>query len=247
MGLAQHLIELRKRLMIAALALVVGVVFAFFVSDLVISIISEPIRVIAEDGDDPTKVALNFTTVTSGFDMRMRIAIAAGILASAPIWMWQAWAFVMPGLTRKEVRYTAGFLGAAIPLFFAGAWLGLVTMPHIVEIMNTFVPDHAASFYDAVYYYDFVFKLLIVFGVSFVLPVFLVALNLAGVITGKAILRGWRAAVLVAVLFAAVATPAADVMSMLLLAGVLTLLFFAAAGLSLIVDRRRRTKDALDS
>jgi sec-independent protein translocase protein TatC len=83
-----------------------------------------------------------------------------------------------------------------------------------------------------------------VVGISFVLPVFLVALNLAGVMSGKAILKGWRVAILVAVAFAALATPAADVVSMLMLSGMLIVLFFAAAALSLLFDRRRAKRSA---
>jgi sec-independent protein translocase protein TatC len=157
--------------------------------------------------------------------------------------MWQIWAFIMPGLTRAETRYTVGFLAAAIPLFFGGCALGVYIMPHIIEIMSTFVPEQGAQLFTATAYYDFVFKLLIVFGVAFVLPVFLVALNVAGIMSGMAILKGWRIAVLVATLFSALATPAADVISMLLLAGILVLLFFAAAGVSLLFDRRRRKRD----
>ncbi len=245
MSLGQHLVELRKRLMIAAAALVVGMVVAFFITDWVIWLITEPIRVIAEQSGDAQKVELMFSTITSGFDLRLRMSFAIGLLISAPVWLWQIWAFIMPGLTKKEVHYTVGFLAAAIPLFFAGCYVGLLTMPHIVEIMNTFVPEGGASFYDAGYYYDFVFKLLIVVGISFVLPVFLVALNFAGVMSGRGILKGWRVAVLVAVIFAGLATPAADVVSMLLLAGILIVLFFAAAGLSMIFDRRKAKRESL--
>jgi sec-independent protein translocase protein TatC len=244
MSLGQHLVELRKRLMIAAAALLVGMVVAFFVTDWVIWLITEPIRVIAEEQGDEAKVELMFDTVTSAFDLRLRMSFAIGLMISAPIWLWQIWAFIMPGLTRKEIRYTIGFMLAAIPLFFIGCFVGLQIMPHIVELMAGFVPEGAASFYSAAYYYDFVFKLLIVVGISFVLPVFLVALNLAGVMSGRAILKGWRAAVVVASVFAALATPAADVVSMLLLAGILVVLFFAAAGLSMLFDRRRARRDA---
>jgi sec-independent protein translocase protein TatC len=172
------------------------------------------------------------------------MSFAIGLLLSAPIWLWQIWAFIMPGLTKKEIKYTVGFVAAAVPLFFAGCWVGLIVMPHIVELMATFVPEEGASFYDASYYYDFVFKLLIVIGIAFVLPVFLVALNLAGVMSGRAIIKGWRAAVLIATLFAALATPAADVVSMLLLMGILTGLFFAAAGVSMLFDRRRDKRES---
>jgi sec-independent protein translocase protein TatC len=243
MSLGQHLIELRKRLMIAAAALIVGMVVAFFITDPVIDALTEPIRIVAANRHEDF-VALNFESVTSGFDLRMRIAFAIGLLLSAPIWLWQIWAFVVPGLTRAEVRYTVGFVAAAVPLFFGGCILGVYVMPHIIEVMTTFVPDQGAQFFTASTYYDFVFKLLIVFGVAFVLPVFLVALNLAGVLSGRALLKGWRVAILVATLFAALTTPAADIVSMLLLAGIMVVLFFAAALLSLAFDRRKRKREA---
>ncbi|KAA9108525.1 twin-arginine translocase subunit TatC [Microbacterium rhizomatis] len=238
MSLAGHLLELKKRLMISAAAVVVGMVVAFAITEPIIDLLTEPIRAVAAvRGDD--FALLNFETVTSGFDLRLRIAFAIGILLSAPVWLWQVWAFVMPALTRSEVRRTIAFLGAAIPLFFAGCYVGWLTMPHIVELMAQFVPEQGAQFYTASYYYDFTFKLLIVVGIAFVLPVFLVALNVAGIVSGRAILRSWRIAVLVSVIFAAIATPAADVASMAMLSGILIVLFFAAGLLSMLFDRRR--------
>lgn len=248
MSLAQHLLELRKRLMVAAIALVVGMIVAFVVTDPVIWLMTEPIRVIARERGADAQVTLMFDTVTGAFDLRLRIAFALGLLLSAPVWLWQLWAFLMPGLTRKEIRYTIGFVAAAVPLFFAGCFVGWYVMPHIVEIMAGFTPDGAANFFKANYYYDFVFKLILVVGVSFVLPVFLVALNFAGIMSGKAIMKSWRVAIIVATVFAGLATPAADVVSMLMLAGILVVLFFAAAGLSMLLDRRRakRAPDLLD-
>lgn len=243
MSLGAHLVELRRRLMIAAIALVVGMVLAFIVADPIIHFITEPIRLITEKrGDDFS--ALNFSTVTSAFDMRMRIALSIGLFASAPVWLWQIWAFIMPGLTRKEVRYTVGFVAAAVPLFLGGCYLGVMIMPHIIELMWSFTPEGGTNFYAAQDYYDFIFKLMLVIGVSFVLPVFLVALNFAGIMSGRSILKGWRVAIIIATVFAALATPAADVVSMLMLAGILIVLYFAAAGLSLLFDRRKRKQDA---
>lgn len=243
MSLAAHLLELRKRLMIAAIALVVGMVIAFLITDPVIHWITGPIREISERRGDEFS-ALNFGAVTSAFDMRMRIAFSIGIFLSAPVWLWQIWAFIMPGLTRKEIRYTVAFTAAAVPLFFAGCYVGVWIVPHVIELMWSFTPEGGVNFYDAPTYYDFVFKLMIVIGVSFVLPVFLVALNVAGIISGRGILKGWRVAILVATIFAGLATPAADVVSMLMLAGILIVLFFAAAGVSLLFDRRRAKRDS---
>lgn len=244
MSLGAHLVELKKRLIICAIALVVGMIIAFIITEPVLLLITEPIRIVAEERGDESAVELMFSSVTSGFDLRLRMSFAIGLLLSGPIWIWQAWAFVIPGLTRKEIRYTIGFVASAIPLFIAGCATGLYVMPNIVTLMATFVPDGAAAFYDAIYYYDFVFKLLLFVGVAFVLPVFLVALNLAGVMSGKAILKGWRIAIIVAVTFAALATPPADVATTLLLAGVLTLLYLAAAGLSMLFDRRKSKREA---
>ena len=246
MPLIKHLLELRRRLFIAAAALIVGMVIAFIISGPIIDLLAEPIKQIAVQ-QHRAYTALNFNTVSSGFDLHMRIAFAIGLLISAPIWLWQIWAFVMPGLTRKEIRYTVGFLGAAIPLFGGGLYVGWLIMPHMVTLMANFVPEGRgiSQFYDYSTYYDFVFKLLLVIGVSFVTPVFLVALNLAGVVSGRGILKGWRIAIIIIAVFAAAATPAADVTSMLLLGGILAVLYFAAVGISMLFDRRKRKREKL--
>lgn len=242
MSLGAHLIELRKRLVFAALGLLVGMIIAFIVTDPIIAFITEPINKVAEKSDQ--LVALTFDSVTSPFDLRMRMAFSIGIFLSAPIWMWQLWAFIMPGLTRKEIKYTLGFLGAALPLFFVGCYVGTLIVPHVIELMANFTPEGATNLYTAKQYYDFVFKMMMVIGVAFVLPVFLVALNFAGIMSGKAILKGWRVAVLIATTFAALATPAADVASMLMLAGILVVLYFLAASLSLLDGRKRKRRVA---
>lgn len=247
MSLGGHLVELRRRLILAAIALIVGMVVAFFITDGVIALLNEPIRIIAErrgqEIEGQALTALNFSTVTSGFDLRVRIAFAIGLLISAPVWLWQLWAFVMPGLTKKEVRYTWGFMAAAVPLFFAGCAVGFLIIPHVIELMANFVPGGSALLFTYDTYYDFVFKFFIVLGCAFVLPVFLVALNVAGIMSGRAILKGWRVAVLIAAVFSALATPAADVTSMLLLMGIMIVLYLAAATLSLLFDRRKSKRE----
>ncbi|MEO9104364.1 MAG: twin-arginine translocase subunit TatC, partial [Terrimesophilobacter sp.] len=164
--------------------------------------------------------------------VHMQIAIYVGVLVSSPIWLYQIFAFLVPGLTGKEKRYTFGFVFTAIPLFLAGCAAGWFVVPHIVILLNSFVPAEDASFIAAKDYLGFVMKLILAVGVAFVLPVFLVLLNFVGVLSGRTILKGWRIAVLMITLFTAIATPAADPFSMFLLAIPMVFLYFVAVGVS---------------
>ena len=128
----------------------------------------------------------------------------------------------------------------------AGCVAGWWVFPHIVELMTSFAPSSDSTIITAKTYFDFVLKLTIIVGVAFVLPVFLVLLNFAGVISAKAILKGWRWALLIIVLFTALATPAADVLSMLFLAVPMILLYFLAAAIAVLHDRRKDKRLAKD-
>src|SRR5690606_7812788 len=110
-----------------------------------------------------------------------------------------------------------GFLGTAVPLFLLGIYAGWTILPNIVRLMSTFQPTEDAFLIDARKYLDFAVKLLLAVGVGFVMPVFLVLLNFIGVVRGMSILKSWRIAILCIILFAAIATPAADIWSMFLL------------------------------
>lgn len=242
MSLAQHLLELRRRLFIAAGAILVGAILGFIASDFILGALMSPINRIA----DARNAVLNFATITGSFDLKMQIALYSGVIISSPIWLWQIWAFIIPGLTRKEKRYGFGFFFAAIPLFFLGCVAGWYVLPNIVSIMTGFAPESTSAVTDAKLYFDFVLKLVLAVGIAFVLPVFVVLLNFVGVLSASAIIKGWRWAILAITLFTAIATPAADVLSMFLLAIPMVLLYFIAAGIAWLHDRRaaRRT-DAL--
>jgi len=244
MTLAGHLLELRRRLVIAVIALLVGMVVAYFLTDWVIGWLVYPIReVAAQLGDDFTRLV--YGTITGPFDMRIRISFAIGLIISAPVWLWQIWAFIMPGLKKKEIQYTVGFMAAAVPLFFGGCAVAIYMLPRLILVMSEFVPEEqfASQFYEYAAYYDFVFKLITIVGVAFVLPVFLVALNLAGVVTGKAILKGWRFALIIGLVIGMLASSPADVVSMIVLGLILFVLYLAAALVSLAFDRRKRKKN----
>jgi sec-independent protein translocase protein TatC len=168
----------------------------------------------------------------------MKVAFTIGIVVSSPVWLYQIWAFLVPGLTRKEIGYALGFLFSAVPLFLAGCAAGWFVMPHIVELMVGFTPADASNFFNAGIYFDFVLKLVLAVGIAFVIPVFLVLLNFVGVLSAATIIKSWRVAILVIALFCAIATPAADVVSMFLLAVPMVVLYFAAYGVAFLHDRR---------
>lgn len=235
MTLGDHLVELRKRLMIAAVAIVVAMVAGWVLADWVWKVLRQPILDIQEAG---RQAQISYADITSGFDTHVQIALFIGILLASPVWLYQIWAFLVPGLTRREKLYAVAFLGTAVPLFLAGAYAGWSVIPNIVRLMTSFAPDEDAVFITARSYLDFSIKLLLAVGIGFVMPVLLVALNFIGVVRGKSILKSWRVAILCIILFAAIATPAADIMSMFLLAAPMILLYFGAAGVAMLHDRR---------
>lgn len=243
MSLGGHLRELRKRIYISALAIVLGAVLGWFFSDAILAMLREPIYAIAASQN---RVAtLNYDAITSAFDLKLQIAITLGIVISSPVWLYQIWAFFIPGLTKTEKQYSLGFFLSAIPLFVAGCAAGWMVFPHIVELMTGFAPENDSTIINAKVYFDFVLKLVLVVGIAFVLPVFLVLLNFAGVISARSIIRSWRVAILLIILFTAIATPAADVLSMFLLAIPMVGLYFAAAFIAWLHDRRAAKKLAV--
>ncbi|MDR6972700.1 twin-arginine translocase subunit TatC [Leifsonia shinshuensis] len=244
MPIASHLAELRRRLFVSGAAILVGAVIGWLVSEPVWAFLSSPIHAFA--AEHGRVAAINFDTITGAFDLRMQLAIQLGVILSAPVWLYQVFAFVVPGLTRAETRAGLLFVGLSVPLFAAGASAGVWVLPHIVELMAGFAPDSSATLVTAGGYYDFVLKLVLAVGIAFVLPAFLVILNRIGILSGSTILHAWRLAIMAIALFTAVATPAADVFSMLLLAAPMVCLYFGAAGVSIVHDRRlerRRAKE----
>ena len=242
MSLGDHLRELRKRLFISALAIIVGAIAGFFLAEYVIDLIRVPINEIAESRN----AILTYNTVTGSFDLRIQIAMTIAIVIASPVWLYQIFAFLVPGLTGREKRYTFGFFFSAVPLFFLGAACGWVLFPHMVQLLTGFSAPEDAIYLEAKIYYDFVLKLVLAVGIAFVLPVFLVLLNFVGVLSAAAILKGWRIAILVIATFCAIATPAADVISMFLLAIPMVILYFAAALIAWIHDRQAAKRAAKD-
>ena len=242
MPLAGHAREARIRSMRAAVALVVGIIAGYALSGGILEVLRDPIEQIAL----ARNASLNYDSVSAAFDLKVKIAIVAGIILSSPIWLYELFAFVSPGLTRRERRMTAGYTAAAIVLFAAGCTLGFAVFPHVVEVLTSFSSDQDSSILNAGTYVDFVLKLVAATGVAFVLPVLVVLLNAVGLVSSRTIRRHWRVVVVAIVLFSALVTPAADVLSMFLVAAPMSALFAAALVITQLADRRRVRRDALD-
>jgi sec-independent protein translocase protein TatC len=236
MTLGQHLVELRRRLVIMSISVLVGSVGGYFVSDWILAAMSAPIHALAKQ--QHRLATLNYTGVTSAFDLKIQIAITVGIIVSSPVWLYQVWAFFVPGLTRRELKYGLGFFLTSVPLFLGGCVAGWLVVPHIVQLLTSFAPANDSSLIGASDYFDFILKLMLAIGIAFVLPVFLVLLNFVGILSAKLILKQWRVAVLLIVVFTAIATPSADIVSMILLAVPMVVLYFAAAAVAAVHDRR---------
>lgn len=237
--LSSHLREARTRALRAAVALLVGVVAGYLLSDQIMELVRAPITALAASRE----ASLNYDSITGAFDLKLRIALYAGVALSSPVWMYELLAFLAPGLTHREKRYTFGFVAASVPLFAGGCLAGFLLFPHMVELLASFASTEDSTLLQASYYVDFILKIVLATGVAFVLPVFVVMLNLLGVLSARAIAGSWRIVVVAIVLFSAMVTPAADVLSMFLIAVPMAALFLAALFIAWLHDRalRRRT------
>ncbi|MEJ7705870.1 MAG: twin-arginine translocase subunit TatC [Nocardioidaceae bacterium] len=167
------------------------------------------------------------------------MALTAGLVFSCPVWLYQLWAFIMPGLHRTERKWTLIFVSVAGPLFLAGVALGYYVLPKGLAVLLGFTPEGVSNLIDVKDYLNFILRILIVFGISFELPLFVVLLNLAGAVKARQLAR-WRSWIIFALfIFAAVATPSTDPITMLMLAIPMSILFLISEQIARFTDRRR--------
>ncbi|WMY80030.1 twin-arginine translocase subunit TatC [Citricoccus sp. I39-566] len=236
MALKDHLKELRNRLIIAGIGLTLGAVVGFLVYQPFFSALVEPVQRLSDAG---RLVTISFTAVGQPFDIMLQVSLFVGVVISSPIWLYQIWAFVVPGLKKKEKRYAVGFIAAAVPLFLLGVGLGWLVLPEAVQFFVGLTPEGPANVIAADVYIPFVLRLFLAFGVALVLPVVLVGLNMIGVLSGRQIIKHWRITVFLIALIAALAAPGSDAVTMFYLAAPLVLLFGVAIAICLVNDRRR--------
>ncbi|MFF0215719.1 twin-arginine translocase subunit TatC [Streptomyces vinaceus] len=247
MPLVEHLRELRNRLLKSVLAiLVITVVAAFYYKNLIDFMLKPMLDsvgctngVVSQRNGRPC-ADMTVNGLIAPFSIALKVSLTAGVVLSAPVWLYQLWAFVAPGLHNHEKRYAVGFVAVGAPLFAAGGVLAYKLLPQTATILLEFTPDNARNLLPVDDYLDLVTRMVIVFGLAFELPLLLILLNFTGVLTAKRLASWWRAMVLGITIFAAFATPTGDPLTMMSLAAPIVALYFIALGICLVNDRRRR-------
>ncbi|MFJ9694517.1 twin-arginine translocase subunit TatC [Kitasatospora sp. NPDC101183] len=250
MALADHLRELRNRVVKSVLAIVVITIVALIYHKQIETFLLKPLpqcNTQEEIAHYHGKCAqVSNIGLTSGFTFMLQVALTAGVVGAVPVWLWQVWAFVAPGLHKHEKKYTVIFMVCGAPLFLAGVAVAFLVLPTTVQVLIAFTPDKTTPILPPNDYFDMATRMVLVFGLAFEFPLLLVMMNMVGMVTGKRLLGWWRGMIMAITVFTAFATPSADPLSMLALAAPIWALYFVAVGIALLNDRRkaRRNPDA---
>jgi sec-independent protein translocase protein TatC len=248
MTLFEHLRELRYRLIVSALAIIVGMVVAWFFRYDLMDILQRPyfqaIDALKAKNPDATTLLVNIN-LTSPLTLALKVSALAGLLITAPFWLYQLWAFIVPGLLAKEKKWTLIFIGAATPMFAGGVLVGYIVLPKAITVLLSFTQSGVSNLQDINAYLSFLLRLMLVFGIAFLIPLVVLMLNIVGVIKAKQLSKYRSLVIFGTFVFGAVATPSTDPFSMLALALPMTVLFLAAEVIAHILDRRKERAVAL--
>ena len=248
MSLIGHLRELRNRIGIALLCVLIATAVAFWWYEHGLGdFIRAPYCGLPEDlrySDSEGGCGLLVTNVFGGALIRLKISFIAGVVLSAPFWLYQLWAFLTPGLKKNEKRYGVGFVAVSSLLFALGAALAYLSLSAGLKLLLGLAGDGVVVALTAEEYIGFVISLLVAFGVSFELPLIAVALNLIGVLSHATLSKGRRWIYFLTIVFAAFITPTQDPFTMLLMAGPMCVLFEIAIQVARVVDKRRAKREA---
>ncbi len=241
--LTEHLRELRSRFFKSGIAIAIGMVIGWIYYAEIFVWLSKPFTdVIAAAKANGQDVTLALTGVADPFVLQIQVSAMAGLVLSAPVWLYQLWRFVTPGLHRNERRWAIGFAAVATPLFATGITFAYLVLPYGLEILLGFTPDNVENIVSVDRYLSFFIRTILVFGVGFLTPLLIVLLNFAGILSGKRLVSWWRWIIFTVFIFAAVATPTGDPINLLLLATPILILVIIAVFISLLNDRRRARK-----
>jgi sec-independent protein translocase protein TatC len=251
MTLTEHLAELRQRIIRASLAITVGMIAILAFYDQVLDFLLQPYeRLCHSDASfcpltsEAGVPSLIITDPVEGLSTRIRIAMYGGLLIALPVIMWQIWRFIVPALKSNEKRYAIPFIVSSVVLFLLGCVLAYLTLEKALQFLISWAGDDVEAFFQVSKYIRLVTLMAFAFGVGFQFPVLLVFLQLVGVLTPQQLLGAWRYAIVGIVVLAAVITPSGDPISLAALAGPMLVLYFIAAGIGLIAQRRSRAASA---
>ncbi len=239
MALSDHLRELRGRLLKSVLVLVLAFAVALFFYNELLTLVLGPYDHAREVLGDSTETAAYVGGATGPLMLQLKLCGVGAVVASSPFWLYQIWAFILPGLHAKEKKWSRVFAAIAGPIFFLGVLTGYYVLPTGLEVLIGFTPAELTNLVEFGEYFSFFTRMLLVFGIAFEIPLFVVMLNLAGVVSGKALGRYRPWIIILTFVFAAVATPSTDPFSMVMLALPMLLLFLVAELIARAVDRAR--------
>ena len=243
MTLIDHVRELRNRLFWASLGVVAGLIVGFIVSGWVFDILKDPYCSLDSSWivNSRGERVCNFVVlgVIDPLILKLKIALWVGLILGAPVWMYQLWAFVAPGLHRHERKWAYVFVAIAAPLFVGGAVLAYFVVKHSLAFIQEAGILGVTTQLEVGAYVGFVTNMILLFGVAFEFPLLLLMLNFTGVVSARKLLSWWRIVVFLSFAFAAIATPDPGPFGMTLLAACMSALYFMAVGVAFLNDRRK--------
>jgi sec-independent protein translocase protein TatC len=247
MALSDHLRELRARLIRSALFLALAFFVALFFYNRLLDLVLVPYNDALEQLGQSVKSEVYVASVTGPLLLQLKLCGIAAIVASSPYWLYQIWAFIVPGLHAREKKWSRVFAAVAGPLFIAGVATGYYVLPKGISVLISFTPADTKNLVEFGGFFSFITRMLLVFGISFEIPLFVIMLNLAGVVSGKQLAKYRPWIVIGTFVFAAVATPSTDPFSMLFLAVPMLLLFLIAEVIARTADKARgKGKDSTE-
>jgi sec-independent protein translocase protein TatC len=245
MPLMDHIRELRNRVVKIALAMLVGIVVGWVFFNPIWKFIQQPYcRAVRYCASNSAGHSLMYSGALDGFYLHIKVGIVAGVILTSPIWLYQVWAFVAPGLYTREKRWTWAFLGSSVPLFLLGCYFAYLVMGQTLHFLIKMVPAGGTAFFTADNYMGFVLAMVLGIGLCFELPLVLVMLNMVGILPHSRFRKWRRVMIFLVFVFAGIASPSPDPITMLMLGGVCVALVEGAEIIVFLNDRRKARRSS---
>jgi sec-independent protein translocase protein TatC len=247
MTLIEHFLDLRNRLFKASLAVVGGFAVGLVIMRPVRDLLARPYCKVLADLDRLPEHGCSFTQLgpLDVFLLDLKIALGVGVFLAAPIWLYQLWAFIAPGLHRRERRWAYAFAAIAAPLFIGGAALAFFVLERALGFLLGLAGDDIVTQLEITRYVSFVVSMMLSAGLAFQFPLVVLMLNFTGIASARKLLGWWRVTVFIMFVLAALITPTPEPFTMAAIGLALSSLYFIAVGVAFLNDRRRARKSNL--